>query len=149
MATTTTASPSSKAPTSWNNEISMTDSNGSSSPSPDLTSFSTPPDLTSFFDNFISGAEESVQDCHVKGRNRFKNHAGLSEQELKIVRAVNGVKDEKMKQLEEKNMKLETKNLQLSEWMENDSKEREDVLSQLQAAMIKINNLEQVSCPIH
>ena len=139
MATTTTASPS---PTpSWKN-----DSNND-----ELLDESTPPDLTDFFDDFISGGEKSVQiDCHV-GRNRLNEltEQELKAAELKIVKAVNGVKDEKLKQLEEKNMKLEIELKNQTEWMENDSKEREDVLAQLQAAMTKINNLEQVSCRIH
>ena len=54
--------------------------------------------------------------------------------------------EDKIKELEVKNLKLESENKQLSEWMENDSKTIEEFTAQLETAKLKIDDIEKVSC---
>ena len=54
--------------------------------------------------------------------------------------------EDKIKELEVKNLKLESDNKQLSEWMENDSKTIEEFTAQLETAKLKIDDIEKVSC---
>ena len=53
--------------------------------------------------------------------------------------------EDKIKELEVKNLKLESDNKQLSEWMENDSKTIEEFTAQLETAKLKIDDIEKVS----
>ena len=54
--------------------------------------------------------------------------------------------EDRIKELEVKNLKLESDNKQLSEWMENDSKTIEEFTAQLETAKLKIDDIEKVSC---
>ena len=54
--------------------------------------------------------------------------------------------EDKIKELEVKNLKLESEIKQLSEWMENDSKTIEEFTAQLETAKLKIDDIEKVSC---
>ena len=108
----------------------------------DVFSFSNNPEKSVTINNIqVPFSEKNLQDVLIKSAVPTNNQNISSKQQGDL-----SLLEDKIKELEVKNLKLETDNKQLSEWMENDSKTIEDFTAQLEVAKNKNDDIELVSC---